>query len=190
MVNAPTRPPARPDGGRRPPRGPLVARSPRLTPDVIRARLTVAADRLAERGDTDLAEAVRAVMQPRGWELLKPATFSSGNRNLGLWMDKAAKERIEQAARDRGESLADVVNEGYRKFLAGDFVPAPLARAPRGSAPEKANLNVRPDNTLREQVEEAAAAKSEELGHPVSASRVAMAYLFSEYGEEDLLQLQ
>ncbi|WP_045562717.1 hypothetical protein [Streptomyces sp. FxanaA7] len=167
-----------------------MARSPRLTPDVIRARLTVAADRLAERGDTDLAEAVRAVMQPRGWELLKPATFSSGNRNLGLWMDKAAKERIEQAARDRGESLADVVNEGYRKFLAGDFVPAPLARAPRGSAPEKANLNVRPDNTLREQVEEAAAAKSEELGHPVSASRVAMAYLFSEYGEEDLLQLQ
>ncbi|MDX3283521.1 hypothetical protein [Streptomyces scabiei] len=28
-----------------------MARSPRLNPDVIRARLTVAADRLAERGD-------------------------------------------------------------------------------------------------------------------------------------------
>ncbi|MBP5918698.1 hypothetical protein F3K34_43730 [Streptomyces sp. LBUM 1486] len=164
-----------------------MARSPRLNPDVIRARLTVAADRLAERGDDDLAEAVRAVMQPRGWELLKPAPASSGNRNLGLWMDKAAKERIERKAKEAGDALADVVNEGYRKFLAGEFVPAPLARAPRGSAPEKENLNVRPDNTLREQVEAAAAAKSEELGHPVSASRVAMAFLFSEYGEEELL---
>ncbi|WP_328545434.1 hypothetical protein [Streptomyces europaeiscabiei] len=164
-----------------------MARSPRLTPEVIRARLTVAADRLAERGDADLAEAVRAVMEPRGWQLLKPPATTTGNRNLGLWMDKAAKERIEQAAKEAGESLAEVVNDGYRKFLAGEFVPAPLARAPRGGAPTKENLNVRPDNTLREDVEKAAAAKSEELGYQVSASRVAMAYLFSEYGEEDLL---
>jgi hypothetical protein len=189
VANAPTRPPARPNGGRRPPKGPTVARSPRLTPEIVRARLTVASERLAERGDKDLAAALEAVLAPRGWMLLKPEASDRGNRNLALWMDKAAKERIEQAAQEAGESLAEVVNDGYRKFLVGEFVPAPLARAPRGSAPEKENLNVRPDNTLRQQVEEACAAKSEELGYTLSASKVAMSYLFSEYGEEDLLKL-
>jgi hypothetical protein len=176
-----------------------VARSRhRLTPEIVRARLTVAADRLTERGDKDLAEAVTAVLDTRGWELLKPAPMSSARRNVPLYMPASVKKRLEDAARKAGEEsgkapgtvLAEVVEEGWQKFLAGEFEPVPPVRAPRGKAPVKENLNVRPSDELRLRVEEAAKAASEELGWDVSAGKVAVSYLFDEFGITDEDQLK
>lgn len=195
MRHAPTRPPNHP-GGRRPPKGPLVARSPRLTPEIVRARLTVAADRLAERGDADLAEAVNAVLSPRGWQLLKPAPAGTGggNPNLALFMSKTVKQRLEETAAEAGKEsgkkpatvLAEVVNEGWQRFLDGEFEPVPPVRAPRGKAPAKENLNLRPDGSLRERVDEAA----KQRGIGMSAGQIAVSYLFDEYGITDEDQLK
>ncbi|MFI2620427.1 hypothetical protein [Streptomyces sp. NPDC018584] len=158
----------------------------RLTPDITRARLTVAADRLKQNGDDDLAEAVEAVLQPRGWELLKPPASTSGDPNVALFMSSTVKKALEEAAAESGQApatvLAEVVNEGWRKFLAGEFMPSPPVRAPRGKAPAKENLNLRPSGALKEQVEEAAKAASAEAGWQMSAGKIAMAYLFDEYG--------
>lgn len=200
MANAPTRPPTRPDGGRRPPKGPVVARTRRLTYEVVRARLTVAADRLAERGDEDLAEAVNAVLDSRGWELLKPPSLASGygKRNVALYMAVSVKKRLEDMAREAGREsekdpltvLAEVVDEGWEKFLAGEYEPVQPARAGRGKAPEKANLNVRPSNDLRERVQAACGEASAQLGWEVTPGKIAMSYLFDEFGIEPEDQLK
>lgn len=175
-----------------------MARSRRLTPEIVRARLTVAAERLAGGGDKDLAEAVEAVLAPRGWSLLKPATMSSGHRNVPLYMSSTAKAKLEDAARKAGEEsgkaparvLAEVVNEGWEKALAGQYEPVAPVRAPRGKAPVKENLNVRPDNDLRERMDEAAPELAAELGWDVTAGKVAMSYLFDEFGISDEDQLK
>lgn len=192
MVNAPTRPPARPDGGRRPPRGPLVARSTDLSPQLIRARMTVAVDRLKDRGDADLAEALEVVLAPGGWRKLRsPSSVGGGNDNYALYMATSVKNWLEDAARETdperapGTVLAEVVNEGWEKFLTGDFQPAPLARAPRGKAPEKENLNLRPDTALGKKVEEA----SKQRGLRMSAGQIGMSYLYDQYGISDEQQI-
>jgi hypothetical protein len=201
LVNAPTHPPNRSNPGGSPPKGPRMPRSRRLTPDVIRARLTVAADRLRDGGDKDLAEAVDAVLAPRGWELLKkPASRANTEPNMALFMNKAIKtaleakaraEAAEEAERTGGKPkaaatvLAAVVNQGFEAFLAGEFVPAKPVRSVRGTSVEKSNLNIGPSKALRDQVEKLCPALSAELGWEVTPGRVAMAWLYSEYGITD-----
>lgn len=163
-----------------------MPRSRRLTPETVRARLTVASDRLRESGDPDLAEAIDAVTAPRGWELLKkPAKETTADPNMALWMNKAIKDAIHAKARAAGDSLPDVVDEGFRAFLAGDFVPAKPLRSARGSATPKDNLNVRPSKELRDQVEALCPERSAELGWKVTPGLVAAAWLYEEYGITD-----
>ncbi|MGV9278145.1 hypothetical protein [Streptomyces griseosporeus] len=163
-----------------------MPRSRRLAPDVVRARLTVASDRLNAAGDTDLAEAIDAVLAPRGWELLrKPVNPTTAEPNMALWMNKAIKDAIYARAQAAGENLAEVVEEGFRKFLAGEFVPEKPVRSARGSDTAKDNLNVRPSKALRDRVQERCPQVSEELGWEVTPGRVAMSWLYSEYGITD-----
>lgn len=187
MANTPTRPPNRKPGGR-PPEGPSVALSQRrLTPETVRARLTVAAERLDGLGEAELAEAVNAVLAPRGWELLKKHLAKQSNANMSLFMNKDIKDAIVAAALDSGGNLTDDVDRAFRLFLAGEFTPKPPIRSRRGSNLEKANLNVRPSGTFRDQAEELAQERSAKLGWKASASRVAISYLLEKYGirEED-----
>lgn len=201
MVNAPTHPPNRSNPGGSPPKGPRMPRSRRLTPDVIRARLTVAADRLRDGGGKDLAEAIDAILAPRGWELLKkPASRSGAEPNMALFMNKAIKtalevkaraEAAEEAERTGGKPkaaatiLAAVVNQGFEALLAGDFVPSQPVRTVRGTSVEKSNLNIGPSKDLRDQVEKRCPALSAELGWEVTPGRIAMSWLYSEYGITD-----
>lgn len=182
-----------------------MTRSRRLTPEVVRARLTVASDRLREGGDKDLAEAIDAVTAPRGWELLKkPARETTAEPNMALWMNKSIKEYLEAKAREEAKAeaeetggqpkdaatvLAAVVNEGWEKFLAGEFDPRKPLRSARGSATPKMNLNVRPKDALAEKVKAACPARSKELGWEPTPGLVAIAWLYSEYGITDDDQL-
>ncbi|QWA26845.1 hypothetical protein [Streptomyces osmaniensis] len=163
-----------------------MPRSRRLAPDVVRARLTVLADRLHKRDeDADFAEAVDAILAPRGWELLKPAAQSTGEPNLALWMNKSIKEAIYAKAQAAGENVRDVVEEGFRKFLAGEFTPEKPVRTVRGSQVEKDNLNVRASAALCGQVTKRCPAATKELGWEVTPGRVAMSWLYAEYGISD-----
>ena len=207
MANAPTHPPNRSNHGGSPPKGPRrMPRSRRLDPAVVRARLTVLSDRLhRNEADADLAETVDAILAPRGWELLKkPAKPTTAEPNVALWMNKSIKEYLEakarqeakdeaeetgQPAKDAATILAAVVNEGWEKFLSGEFKPQKPLRSARGSATPKMNLNVRPKESLGQQVQAVCPAKSKELGWEVTPGLVAMAWLYSEYGITDDDQL-
>src|SRR5688572_26529090 len=117
LATAPTHPPNRSTGGGSPPKGPRMTRRRRPTPDVVRARLTVAADRLHDSGDKDLAEAIQAVLAPRGWELLrKPEKATEAEPNMAIFMNKAVKDAIQAKANASRDSLAGVVEEGFRQF--------------------------------------------------------------------------
>ncbi|KPI31370.1 hypothetical protein OV320_2586 [Actinobacteria bacterium OV320] len=165
-----------------------MPRSRRLAPDVVRARLTVLADRLHATGaqDKDLAEAVDAILAPRGWELLrKPEKATAADRNMAISMNKAVKDAIYASAEAAGENLARVVEEGWRQFIVGEFVPAKPLRSVRGSETVKENLNIRPSDELREQVQALCPDRSKELGWNVTPGLVAASWLYEEYGITD-----
>lgn len=157
-----------------------MARS-RPNPDVIRARLTVAADRMRTSGDADIAEAIEQVIAPGGWRLLQPRPASYDDPNMALFMNKAIKEQLAAKAEAAGTTLTADVNEAFEKFAAGEFVPSEPIRSRRGSGAEKTNLNVRPRAALKQQVDELAPAKTDELGWKVTAARVATSYLYAKY---------
>lgn len=165
----------------------MTPRTRRLTPSVVRARLTAAADKLTRDGEPELSDAVQAVLAPRGWELLKnlPATGTSEEPNLAMWMNKSIKDAVQSRSLSAGEGLRDVVEEGLRRFVAGKFVPEKPLRSARGSATAKVNLNTRVTKTLLDQVAELCPARSEELGWRVTPGLVAMSWLYSEYGITD-----
>ncbi|MCL8016948.1 hypothetical protein [Streptomyces sp. AS02] len=179
-----------------------MPRPRRLTPDVVRARLSVLADRLHKRDeDADFAEAVDAILAPRGWELLKrPDKRANTDPNMALWMNTSIKQALEERARAEAKKeaeksggkpraaatvLAAVVNQGFERFLAGDFVPSKPVRSVRGSSVEKSNLNIGPSKDLRGRVEQKCAQVSAELGWEVTPGRVAMSWLYEEYGITD-----
>ncbi|MFB7738246.1 hypothetical protein ACFC08_28435 [Streptomyces sp. NPDC056112] len=183
-----------------------MTRPRRLAPHTVRARLTALPGRLTNPDtapaytDVEFAEAVDAVIAPRGWELLrKPPASDTARANVALYMATTvkaaleAKARAEAAAeaeetgmapRDPGTVLGEVIDQGFQRFLQGQFVPDRPVKKPRGKGPAivKANLNVRVDQGLRDQVAELCPARSVELGWTVTPGMVAMAWLFSEYG--------
>lgn len=183
MVNAPTRPPNRPRSERRTPKGPFVApRTPTSSAHTIRARLTAASATLTKAGAPDLAAAVDEVLAPGGWGLLRRTEENAdANPNLAIHMNKAIRESLKTKAEAKGTSLSADVTEAFRLFLAGEFVPDAPIRSQRNSGAEKANLNVRPDASLLQQVLDVAEQKSAEYGWKVTPARVAAAYLMKKY---------
>lgn len=159
----------------------------RLTPTETRVRLTNLSSWLKrpEPGgaalftEAEFAEAVDAILEPGGSDLLKEE--QQGNPNLALWISKDMKDAIVAECREEGGNLTDLVDRGFRLFVAGKFTPRPPIRSRRGANIEKTNLNVRPSGAFREQVEELLDAKSAELGWKVTVSRVAVSYLLDYY---------
>ena len=206
MVNAPPPPRNWPNHGGPPPKGPRrMTRPRRLAPDVVRDRLTALSGHLKEPADkaaytnAEFAEAVDAVLAPRGSELLKRPVSGKARVNMALFMASTVKAALEAKARaealeeamqtgedpkDPGTVLGEVLDEGFERFLRGEFVPERPVKKPRGRGPEivKANLNVRADEGLRERVRVLGEAKSVEWGWKVTPGMVAMSWLFSEYG--------
>lgn len=187
----------------------------RVSYELARARLATGAEHLRAQDSKELkaaAETIDQLLGPRGWEILRrpsPASQRERDPNMPLWMNKAIKDYLQEmaahAAREEFDEmtpeqrreaglkapkgadtfLAEVVEEGYRKFLAGEFVPEKPLRTMRGSGTEKQNLNVRPSKELRDQVDAVCGARSKELGWDVSPGLVAMAWLYAEYGITD-----
>lgn len=207
MANAPTHPPNRSHNGGSPPKGPRRMTRHRLAPDVVRNRLTALSGHLkqpepvgqAPYTDAEFAEAVDAVLAPRGSELLKRPASGNARINMALYMAATVKAALEARAkaeaaaeakesgekpREAGTILGEVLDEGLARFVRGEFTPDRPMKKPRGKGPEilKANLNVRADEGLRDQVRELCPARSAELGWTVTPGMVAMSWLFSEYG--------
>jgi hypothetical protein len=191
VANPRTRPPNRHHtSGRRPPKGPTVARrTPRTTDtdyEVTRAGLTTAAKLLRTFDHKDAAKATAAldaVLAPGGWKLLRP-DYTPGD-NLAIYMDLDIREKLKAAAAAAGDILGEVVTDGFRAFIEGTWTPRqPGQRARRnsGATSKKGNLNVTPDNEVRRQARNRAEDVSAELGWRVTEAKLAAAWLIEKYG--------
>ncbi|TXS51639.1 hypothetical protein [Streptomyces sp. t39] len=118
----------------------------------LRRQLTQASAFLSENGAPQLAQAVDTVLAPGGWALIKPA-ISSG-KNMAIAVPEALRDELHAAAKAAGDSLTDIVNEGFDLTVNGSYTPHIPARE-RGTVPKVLkNLNVTPDDTLRQQVKD------------------------------------
>ncbi|MEU3656499.1 hypothetical protein AB0E67_27560 [Streptomyces sp. NPDC032161] len=187
-----------------------MARTPTSPARTIRARLTTGETALRQQADslasTDAAsadevraaaDAIAEVLAPNGWGLLRRAETlanpgSASKPNLPIFMNKeiretiksrneARREALKSKAEAKAATLSADVDEGFRKFLSGEFTPDAPIRSRRNSGAEKGNLNVRPDPGLVQQVKDLADAKSAEYGWTVTPARVATAYLMKKY---------
>lgn len=174
MANAPTRPPTY-SAGRRPPKG------HRRVPRPMRDRLLTAAQRLEEAGYPDSAADVRAVAAPGGWTMLraKDTTETTTGTNLPLTIDRDLRDRLKAKADEFGVTLGSVVADGFRKVVAGQWLPPKLARS---STATKVVLNVRVDDALRKQVDAMKERLTAEAGYRVTQSSIAIAWMAEDLG--------
>lgn len=174
MAHAPTRPPTY-SAGRRPPKG------HRRVPRPMRDRLITAAQRLEDAGFPDSAADVRAVAAPGGWTMLraKDTTEATAGTNLPLTIDRDLRDRLKAKADEFGVTLGSVVADGFRKVVAGEWLPPKLARS---STANKVVLNVRVDDSLRKQVDALKDRLSAEAGYRVTQSSIAIAWMAEELG--------
>ncbi|THA29159.1 hypothetical protein E6R18_24930 [Streptomyces sp. A1277] len=83
---------------------------------------------------------------------------------------RAIRQLIRDRAKAAGRKVSDDVNEGYRKYLAGEFVPGDVVWVDES---DLVNLRITPNDDLHAQVREA-------TGRGVL--KVAIAYLLAKYG--------
>ena len=176
MAHAPTRPPTY-SAGRRPPKG------HRRVPRPMRDRLLTAAQRLDEAGYPTEAADVRAVAAPGGWTMLraKDTTEKTAGTNLPLTIDRDLRDQLKAKADEFGVTLGSVVADGFRKVVAGEWMPPRLARS---STANKVVLNVRVDDSLRKQVDAIKDRLSQEAGYRVTQSSIAIAWMAEELGAD------
>ncbi|MEU9578787.1 hypothetical protein [Streptomyces chilikensis] len=157
MVNAPLcRPPTRPERHR--PKGPRTMPLSRNDQERVN-RLRQASQHLRTTGAPELADEVDFVLTAEGANFAKRIQWQEAeqeNPNLALRMPREMRDRIKLNASRSGQTatLATQAVIGLNKFLNGEFMPPRPQRAPRGTAAEAANLNVRVNAELRQQVDE------------------------------------
>lgn len=174
MANAPTRPPTY-QARRRTPKG------HRRVPRPMRDRLLTAARHLEDAGFPAEAADVRAVAAPGGWTLLKEKDVAAavGGTNLALTIDGDLRDRLKAKADEFGVTLSSVVADGFRKVVAGAWVPPKLAPTPTG---DKVVLNVRVDAGLRKQVDAVKAELTRRAGYRITQSSIAIAWMAEDLG--------
>lgn len=176
MANAPTRPPTY-RAGQRPSKG------PRRVPGPMRDRLLIAAQHLEDAGHPESAADVRAVAAPGGWTLLRAtgAESTTSRTTLTLTLDKPLKEQLVAKAADFDVTLSSVAEDGLRKVLAGEWMPPKLVRK---KSVVRSVLNLRIDDSLRQQIEARQKELSEQAGYRVTQSSIAVAWMAEELGVE------
>ncbi|MFD9249539.1 hypothetical protein [Streptomyces bottropensis] len=152
-----------------------MARTPDTFGPSLRTRLAQASAKLTEAQAPALAAAVDEILAPGGWETLRhtdPARSEQMDRNLAMNIPKVVRDEIVKAveADPEAASVTAVGNKGLVEYLAGRF-QMPERSGTHGYGGERVNLNWRPMQSLRSQVEE----------RGVSVARVAVEYLMSRY---------
>ncbi|MER5277709.1 hypothetical protein ABT025_18390 [Streptomyces sp. NPDC002809] len=125
------------------------------SPD-LRNQLKAAASLLRAGGDPspELAKAVRQVLLPGGWKELRDTDTASSEANLPIQLSEQYRTQVVDAAENELITVTSVVNEGFEKFLAGEFEPRPRVQGRRATGEKKVNLNVRPKAALLAKVRE------------------------------------
>ncbi|MER6092479.1 hypothetical protein [Streptomyces bluensis] len=143
----------------------------------LRDELTTAAAELREFGRTTSAQAVEAILEPGGWTQLREQE-GAFTTNLPLTTRASERDALTKAADMKRRTLSSLVTEGYRKVLAGEWMPPKPTRAGRHDPSDsRVVLNVTVEDSLRQQLRGNFPHLSEQLGYRVTEGGTALAYL-------------
>lgn len=156
MVNAPTRPPNRDPGRRRPPEGPRLVPLSRRDQERVE-KIQEASVHLRETGAPELAEHVDFLLTDEGANFVNRLRWkdaSEENPNLAIFMETTLRDEIKAGVTAAGKTLPTQAVLALNAFLNGDYLPTRQENGPRGSGVSKSNLNVRVNGDLRQRVDE------------------------------------
>ncbi|WP_189846612.1 hypothetical protein [Streptomyces rubiginosohelvolus] len=119
----------------------------------LRTELQAAASLLHDGGDLELAQAVKQVLLPGGWKELRDTDEVGKDTNMPIRIEQRYRDAVMKAA-DQRVTITSIVNEGFEKYLAGEFTPRPRVQGRRATGEKVVNLNVRPNAALHGQVRE------------------------------------
>lgn len=124
----------------------------------LRSKMAAGAARARTTDDpqlVELAQAVETVLAPGGWVQLRDTdSIKPGSTPLQMKMAETDRDLIKA----RCKNIAADVNEGFARYLAGEFTPRPYVRshgmwgASKGS--RRVTLNTRSNEALTQQVRE------------------------------------
>ncbi|MEW2301939.1 hypothetical protein AB0958_18530 [Streptomyces sp. NPDC006655] len=140
------------------------------------ALLTEAVELLAAAGKPRHAEAVQEALAK-----ITDSKASEDNPTLPLWMYRDTWKAAQTYCEKRGQSVSDVIDEGFKALLAGRFKPKKAPRATGGA--KKGPFTARATSERTQQVTDYVTAHAEELGWTPSPSQVAAAWLEHKHGE-------
>ncbi|NUQ95845.1 MAG: hypothetical protein HOY79_04550 [Streptomyces sp.] len=126
----------------------------------------------------------RLLLDEYGLEYETSQNQLADTQMLQLYLPPRLAEEI-TARLDKAEMI-QALNEGYAKALAGEWTPYPVPKAARGSEFARVRLVTHADSNLVDRVRTMAPQLSEALGFRVTPQSLAIDYLISELGLEDL----
>ena len=98
--------------------------------------------------------------------------------------------RLAAAFRDSGQDLAALIEAGFGKTVAGEFEPLQVPKASPGSEYERERISLYVDAALTEQVRAMRGELRESLGIGVTPQSIAIDYLVSELGLDELFKAE
>ncbi|MEW2402100.1 hypothetical protein [Streptomyces sp. NPDC046862] len=128
--------------------------------------------------------AVDSILQPGGWTQLREdeGAFTT---NLPLTTRASERDALTKAADMKRRTLSSLVTEGFRKVLAGEWMPPKTTRAGRHDPSDaRVVLNVTVEDAVRQQLRDNFSRLAEGLGYRVTEGGTALAFLRYELRNE------
>ncbi|MFD5899063.1 hypothetical protein [Streptomyces sp. NPDC060366] len=145
------------------------------------AGIRAAAEKLRTIDEPALAKLVDSTLTPAHRALLGRA-WESGV-NLPIKMPKTFRDLIKKKAKAGGENITHIVDDGFARFLAGEFAVLTPERKAWGTKEETVVLNTSPDSGLQANTSAKCRDLRESGAHPgLYVSTVAAAILYEHYG--------
>lgn len=152
-----------------------VADSGKLEPDVA-------------SGLQDVASDIDALLGRHGHVLIQESTPAGALVALSLTITKALREALKGAEAEFAVPLAALTEEGFRAAMSGWLPPQALKRKSRtaqqkaAKASERAVLQLKVDEALRNEVQRQLPALSKRAGYPVTLSSIALGWIADQLG--------
>jgi hypothetical protein len=153
----------------------------------VREKLPELGERLGFRAKATVAKlALRLLLDEYGLDYEPVPNQFQDTKLLNLIVPPRLAEAIREQLAVVGADLRQIVSEGYGKVLAGSWTPYVIPKAAQGSDYERTTLSVYVNIGLVEQVQEKARQLMVKLGYRVTSQSIAIDYLISELGLEEL----
>lgn len=153
----------------------------------LRDALPGLGERLGFRGKASVGNvAFRLLLDEYGLDYEPAASGAEGLAQMQLHVPPRLAAAFRKQLATVDADMRRLIEEGYTKVLSGAWRPYEIPKAAQGSDYERDILPVRVDGALIDQVRAKCPELKQELGYRVTPPTIAIDYLISELGLEDL----